>query len=254
MSGAAGRGDPVCLELAELSRHFGGLRAVDSVNLTVAAGERRAIIGPNGAGKTTLFNLISGELTPTSGRILLFGQDVTRLPPYRRAALGLGRTYQIMNLFPGLTVLENVLLAVQGLRAMKNSVHRAVDAYPELFAMAQNLLERVEMWEKRHLSIGSLSYGEQRQVELLLALAGHPRLLLLDEPTAGLAPAEARLVTQFVRALDPATTVLLIEHDMDVAFEVADRVTVLHFGQVLADGPKEEIRRDPEVQRIYLGT
>jgi branched-chain amino acid transport system ATP-binding protein len=242
-----------CLALTRLSKHFGGLRAVDSVDLEVRRGERRAIIGPNGAGKTTLFNLITGELPVTAGRISLFGQDITALPPYRRAALGIGRTFQIMNLFPRLTVLENVLLAVQGLRRIKYVMHRPVGAYPALQERARHLLERVGLWEKRDLPIASLSYGEQRQIEVLLALAGDPKLLLLDEPTAGLSPAETRVIVGILRSLDPSITVLLIEHDMDVAFEVADRITVLHFGKVLAEGTKEEIRTNPEVQSIYLG-
>ncbi len=246
-------GDEDCLVLVGLAKDFGGLRAVDSVNLTLGRGERRAIIGPNGAGKTTLFNLISGELPVTAGKVILFGKDATHLPPDRRVALGLGRTYQIMNLFPGLTVLENVLLAVQGLRRTKFVMHQSISAYPELFERARDLLEHVGLWEKRDLSITSLSYGEQRQMEVLLALAGDPKVLLLDEPTAGLSPAEARMLTGLLRTLDPSITMLLIEHDMDVAFDVAERITVLHVGRVLAEGAKEEVKRNPEVQKIYLG-
>lgn len=242
-----------CLALERVSKHFGGLRAVDGVSLEVRKGERRAIIGPNGAGKTTLFNLITGELPVTGGRIRLFGQDITHLPPHRRAALGIGRTFQIMNLFPKLTVLENVLLAVQGLQPTKYVMHRSLQAFPELEDRARRLLERVGLWEKRDLPITSLSYGEQRQVEVLLALAGDPKLLLLDEPTAGLSPAETRVIVGIIRSLDPSITVLLIEHDMDVAFEVAERITVLHFGKVLAEGTKDEIKANPEVQSIYLG-
>lgn len=243
-----------CLAVEGLSKHFGGLRAVDEVSLTVARGERRAIIGPNGAGKTTLFHLLSGELPATVGRVTFFGRDVTRLPPYRRAAMGIGRTYQVTNLFSRLTVHENVLLAVQGLRAVKYTVHRPILARRDICDRAQELLERVGLWEQRAQPITSLSYGEQRQIELVLALASHPTLLLLDEPTAGLSLAETSVLTSIVRSLDPSITVLLIEHDMDVAFEVSDRITVLHLGRVLADGTKDEIRQDPKVQDIYLGT
>ncbi len=245
--------DDICLKLVELSKDFGGLRAVDCVTLSVRHGERRAIIGPNGAGKTTLFNLISGELPTTAGQVVLFGRDITVFQPQRRAALGLCRTYQITNLFRGLTVLENVLLGVQGLRRTKYVMHRSLHAYPALFDRAHQLLEHVDLWEKRDLPTTSLSYGEQRQLELLLALAGDPRMLLLDEPTAGLSPGEARRLTGMLRTLDPSITVLLIEHDMDVAFDVADRITVLHLGRVLADGMKDEVRRNADVQKIYLG-
>ncbi|MDR5694550.1 MAG: ABC transporter ATP-binding protein [Armatimonadota bacterium] len=242
-----------CLVLEKVSKHFGGLRAVDGVTLEIRAGERRAIIGPNGAGKTTLFNLITGEFPVTAGRIWFFGQEITHLPPHRRAALGIGRTFQITNLFPKLTVLENVLLAVQGLRPTKYVMHRPIWGYPELQQQARHLIERVGLWEKRDLPLTNLSYGEQRQVEVLLALAGGPKLLLLDEPTAGLSPGETRVIVEIIRSLDPTITVLLIEHDMDVAFEVADRITVLHFGRVLAEGTKAEIKANREVQNIYLG-
>ncbi len=243
----------VCLRTDQLRKHYGGLRAVDGVDLEVREGERRAIIGPNGAGKTTLFHLLSGEVPATAGRILLFGQDVTRLPSYRRTALGVGRTYQVTNLFPRLSVLENTLLATLGLRREKYDPFSPLARYREPLEDARRLLEEFGLWEKRDWPIGSLSYGEQRQLEIVLALAGRPRLLLLDEPTAGLSPAETQAVAQLVQGLDSRITVLLIEHDMDVAFQVAHRITVLHFGRVLAEGTVEEVRANPEVQAIYLG-
>ncbi|MBI4011792.1 MAG: ABC transporter ATP-binding protein [Candidatus Rokubacteria bacterium] len=242
------------LTLAGVSKAFGGLRALDGVSLEVGAGERRAIIGPNGAGKTTLFNLISGELRPSEGRITLFGRDVTRLPPHRRAALGLGRTYQITNLFPRLTVLDNCLLAAQALSPAKLHLHRALRRYPRLFERARAVLAAVGLAGKEAETVRHLSHGEQRQLEIALALAGAPKLLLLDEPTAGLSPAESHLMTALLRTLDPAITVLIIEHDMDVAFALTDRVTVLHFGKVVADGVGEAVKADPLVQEIYLGT
>ncbi|MBI4589684.1 MAG: ABC transporter ATP-binding protein [Candidatus Rokubacteria bacterium] len=244
---------PPALSLSDLSKTFGGLRAVDGVMLQVEAGERRAIIGPNGAGKTTLFNLISGELPPTEGRITLFGRDVTRLPPHRRAARGLARTYQITNLFPRLTVLENCLLAVQALTSVKLHLHRALHRYPALFERARAVLEAVGLTGKEGETVRNLSHGEQRQLEIALALAGAPRLLLLDEPTAGLSPGESHLMTTLLKRLDPSITILVIEHDMDVAFELAKRVTVLHFGKVIADGLGEEVKANPLVQEIYLG-
>jgi branched-chain amino acid transport system ATP-binding protein len=247
------RRDETCLALVDVSKHFGGLRALEGVSLTVRRGERRAIIGPNGAGKTTLFNLISGELPVTSGRIVMFGQDITHLPPHRRCVLGLGRTFQITNLFPALSVLENVLLALLGTRRLKLAAHRPLGAYRDLFGEARRLLERVGLWEKHALPVTSLSYGEQRQIEVTLALASAPKLLLLDEPTAGLSPGEAKVLTAVIRALDPSITVLLIEHDMDVAFEVAELITVLHLGRVIAHGTTDEVRANPQVQQIYLG-
>ncbi len=243
----------LALGLSNVSKAFGGLRAVDGVSLRVKPGERRAIIGPNGAGKTTLFHLISGELPLTEGRITLFGRDVTRLPPHRRAALGLARTYQITNLFPRLTVLENCLLAVQGLSPTKLHLHRALSRYAALFDRARAVLGAVGLTGKEDETARNLSHGEQRQLEIALALAGSPKLLLLDEPTAGLSPAESHLMTALLKKLDPAITVLIIEHDMDVAFELTNRVTVLHFGKVVADGLGDEVKADSLVQEIYLG-
>ena len=249
MNGAA-----AALSLAGLSKEFGGLRAVDGVSLEVAPGERRAIIGPNGAGKTTLFSLISGETRPSRGRISLFGRDVTRSSPHRRAGLGLARTYQITNLFPRLTALENCLLAVQALTGAKFHLHRAIRRYPAFFERARAVLAAVGLGEQADEVVRNLSHGEQRQLEIALALAGSPRLLLLDEPTAGLSPAESHAMTALLKTLDPAMTVLVIEHDMDVAFALTDRITVLHYGKVVADGLSGEVKANALVQEIYLGT
>lgn len=241
------------LAISNVSKTFGGLVAVDGVTLEVRAGERRAIIGPNGAGKTTLFHLISGELPVSSGRIALFGRDVTRLAPHRRAGLGLARTYQITNLFPSLTVLDNCLLAVQALSPVKLHLHRPQTRYRGLFARARAVLDAVGLAGKEGETVRNLSHGEQRQLEIVLALAGTPKVLLLDEPTAGLSPAESQLMTALLKTLDPSITILVIEHDMDVAFQVTDRVTVLHFGKIVADGLGDEVRADRLVQEIYLG-
>jgi branched-chain amino acid transport system ATP-binding protein len=247
------KGTPV-LSLLGVTKSFGGLTAVSEVSLSVAAGERRALIGPNGAGKTTLFSLISGEQQVTSGQIRLFGRDITRLAPHRRAALGLTRTYQITNLFPRLSVMENCLLAVQGLRPMKYHLHRDLRRYPEVLEVTRAVLGAVGLLDKVGATVRDLSHGEQRQLEIALALAGSPRVLLLDEPTAGLSPAESAMMTALLKQLDPSITLLVIEHDMDVAFQLTDRITVLHHGRVVADGMREDVTASPLVQEIYLGT
>ena len=244
----------LALSLSNVSKAFEGLRALDGVSLAVTAGERRAIIGPNGAGKTTLFGLISGETRAAEGRITLFGRDVTRLPPHRRAVLGLARTYQITNLFPRLTALENCLLAVQALTSAKLHLHRALSSYTDHFTRARSVLEAVGLEGKEDEVVRNLSHGEQRQLEIALALAGAPKLLLLDEPTAGLSPAESHMMTALLKKLDPAITLLVIEHDMDVAFELTNRITVLHYGKVIADGLSHEVKVNPLVRETYLGT
>src|SRR5881392_3347804 len=241
------------LELRSVSKAFGGLRAVDDVALAVRAGERRALIGPNGAGKTTLFNVISGELPPSSGTITLFGLDVTRAAAHRRAARGLARTFQITNVFPSLTVLENCLLAVQALSPVKLAMHRPLGRYGDLHARARAVLEAVGLTARAGATAAHLSHGEQRQLEIALALAGRPRLLLLDEPTAGLSPVESQTMAGLIKRLDPAMTVLVIEHDMDIALEIVQHVTVLHYGRVIADGTREAVKADPLVREIYLG-
>ena len=248
MSGGA------ALAVTRLSKSFGGLRAVQQIDLSLAPGERHAIIGPNGAGKTTLFNLIAGELAPTAGRIALFGQDVTRLPPQRRAALGLARTFQVNTLFPSLTVTENLLLAVQGTLPTKLRLHRPISSYRDLYDRARAVLESVGLVGAGEVIVRTLSHGEQRQLEVALALASRPRLLLLDEPTAGLSLAESQRLTGLLKGLDRSMSLLVIEHDMDVVFDVAERITVLHDGKVIADGDRDEVKANPLVAEIYLGT
>ena len=245
--------DGFALELRDVSKAFGGLHAVDGVALAVRPGERRALIGPNGAGKTTLFNLISGALPVTSGTITLFGGDVTGMAQHRRAALGLARTFQISNLFPALTVLENCLLGVQALTRTRLVMHRPLARDAHLHERARATLAAVGLEDRAGAAVKNLSHGEQRQLEIALALAGRPRVLLLDEPTAGLSPAESRLMADLLKRLDPSVTVLMIEHDMDIALDVARNVTVLHYGRVIADGSREEIKENPLVREIYLG-
>ena len=242
------------LELKGLSKSFGGLRAVRGVSLTIMPGERKAIIGPNGAGKTTLFNLISGIFPATSGQILLFGRDVTGWPSYRRAAHGMARTFQVTSLFPKLTVLDNVLLAIKGRRASKFVMWRFLSSYREVYDKAHDLLERAAFVDRKYLEVRNLSHGEQRQLEIVLGLAADPDILLLDEPAAGLSSGESAEMARFLQKLDAKIAMLLIEHDMDIVFDVADEISVLHFGEVLESGSAAHIRSSAKVQEIYLGT
>jgi len=241
------------LTIDNVSKNFGGVAALAGVSLAVEAGERRVLLGPNGAGKTTLFHTISGNVTPSSGRIMLFGDDITALRPERRARLGLARTFQITNLFPRLTVLDSVLLALDGAGGRGMGLVPSPAADRAMDAQAQALLDRWGLAEAASRIVRALSYGEQRQLEIALALAGKPRLLLLDEPTAGLSPAETRRVVAMVHELPRDMTILMIEHDMDVAFELADRIAVMHLGRLIAEGDQAAIRANQQVTDIYLG-
>jgi branched-chain amino acid transport system ATP-binding protein len=242
------------LSVIDISRNFEGVQALDHVSFEVAPGERRLIIGPNGAGKTTLFNILAGSYAASDGRVALFGRDITGLPTYARARLGLSRTFQITNLFYRLTVLENILLALQAGRRAASPVLRLLQQDRTLIARADALLEQWELSELAKHAAQDISYGQQRQLDILLAMAVEPKVLLLDEPTAGLSAAEVPRVLTILRSLPRDTTVLMIEHDMDVAFELADRITVLHQGRLLAEGNVETIRNNPQVAEIYLGT
>ncbi len=241
------------LETRGLSKNFGGLRAVSDVSLAVVDGERRAIIGPNGAGKTTLFHLISGFLPPTLGTVSLFGRDVTRLRIHERAARGISRTFQVTNLFQKLTLFDNILLGVQGKKRSRFCFWRPLTTFHDTLTETERLLKEWNLWEKRDVPLKNLSYGEQRQIEVILALATNPRLLLLDEPTAGLSAAESASMTAFIKGLPREITIILIEHDMDVAFEIADGITVLYFGAILTEGRPEEIKGNARVTEVYLG-
>jgi branched-chain amino acid transport system ATP-binding protein len=247
-------GVPPVLELKGLSKSFGGLDAVQGVTLKVFPGDRRAIIGPNGAGKTTLFNLITGVFPATSGQVLLFGENITGWPSHRRTALGMARTFQVTSLFPKLTVLDNVLLAISGLRKMKFVMWRMLSSYRDLYDKAHRLLESVGYSDRKDVEVRNLSHGEQRQVEIVLGLASDPKILLLDEPAAGLASGESREMAEFLKKLDPGLAILLIEHDMDVVFDVVDHISVLQFGKLVEEGTTAQIRQSQKVREIYLGT
>jgi branched-chain amino acid transport system ATP-binding protein len=241
------------LKIDGLTKRFGGVYSLQHVSFRVEVGERLAIIGPNGAGKTTLFNLLAGQLPATDGRIYLFERDITRMAPHRRARLGVARSFQISNLFFNLTVLDNVLLAIQGTRSRSFQMFRSIAAYEDMFARAQQLLSTTALWEKRDDLVRNMSHGEQRNLEIVLSLALQPRVLLLDEPTAGLTDAESTNIFSIVNALGRDTTVLFVAHDMHLVLSVAERIIVLHYGLTIAEGTPEEIQANSRVKEIFMG-
>lgn len=242
------------LTIEHVSKNFGGLQALTNVDLHIEPGERRVVIGPNGAGKTTLFNIICGLIPPSSGKVFIFGKDVTKLPPHKRASLGIGRTFQITNLFSNLTVEENLLLSLKAVDTYNQFPLTPLLSYKHLCSRAEGLLNQSGLWEKRNVSVRNLSYGEQRQVEVIMALAQNPKLLLLDEFSSGLSSGEIITITSALKSLSRDITLLLIEHDMDVAFDVGEFFTVLHMGKVFAEGSLDQIKSNNKVQEIYLGS
>jgi branched-chain amino acid transport system ATP-binding protein len=243
----------IVLETDRLTKRFGGLAATDECSLEVVAGEIHALIGPNGAGKTTLLAQLAGELRPDSGRILFEGRDITRLPVHRRVAAGIARSFQITTLFPKFTVRENLALAVQARTGHSFDGFGVVADESDLDDGAEETAAQVGLSDVLDTVVGALSHGRQRQLELGMALACRPRLLLLDEPMAGADPEEAQAMGRLILALRPALTCILVEHDMDVVFRLADRISVLVAGRVIATGPAETIRTDPQVIAAYLG-
>jgi branched-chain amino acid transport system ATP-binding protein len=241
------------LELRDVTVAYDALRAVDGVTLAVPTGQRRAIIGPNGAGKTTLFNAISGVVLPTAGQVTFNGHDMTRMPPHRRARLGIARTFQITNLFPSLSVEDNMVLALRGGSRRKFSLFGSSARSAQEERQLGEALAAARLHAHAGTRVRELSYGEQRQLELALAIVVSPQLILLDEPAAGLSPAERRIVADVIRALPRTLTIVLIEHDMDLALGLADHVTCLHEGRVLIEADPDAIRRDARVQEVYLG-
>lgn len=245
--------DEIALQLDSVTRRFGGLVAVSDISLSVPAGARHGIIGPNGAGKTTLFNVISGELKATEGRIVLFGRDMTRLRAPRRVGLGLGRTYQITRTFNSLTVRENVALSAYGLRRSKFSMLRPWRSYREIERSIEETADRFNLRDRLDTLASDLSHGEVRQLEVALAITLKPRLLLLDEPGAGLSPGERVEMGSLLRGLPGDLTLVMIEHDMDLVREVVDTVSVLHYGELVVDGSTYDVQHHPRVREIYLG-
>jgi branched-chain amino acid transport system ATP-binding protein len=248
-----GKDDMETLRVEGLSKEFGGLLAVHRVSLSVNEGEHLAIIGPNGAGKSTLFNLLGGQLKPTSGRVFFEGQDITWMSSYRRAHMGIARTFQILNLLKELTVIENMLLALQGTRRSRFQLIRPMRKYSQLLSRAEVLLSSMDLWDKRDDIVHTLSYGEQRKLEIVLSLAAKPKLLLLDEPSSGLTAAESSEITEVINHLEGGITVIFVAHDMDLVFGVAQRIIVLHYGEIIVEGRPNEIQNDPKVREIYMG-
>jgi branched-chain amino acid transport system ATP-binding protein len=240
------------LVLSGVTRAFGALRAVDDVSFNVGAGQKYAVLGSNGAGKTTLFNAITGDFPPTAGRILFFGEDITALPPHERIRKGLRRTYQSSLLFRDLTVRENLFLAVRGVANGRFSFWRSGRSHPSTQATL-DLLERTRLAHIADERVANLAHGQQRQLEIGMALAGAPRMILFDEPAAGLSPVERRELVALLRSLPAHMSFILIEHDLDIALRVVERVTVMHNGRVLKTGSPDEIENDAEVQAIYMG-
>jgi branched-chain amino acid transport system ATP-binding protein len=241
------------LAITGLTKSFGGLRVTNGVDLAVEPGERRLIIGPNGAGKTTLFNLITGELVADAGSIALFGQDITRAPCRRRAHLGLARTYQIITLFPLDTILRNVVLALLGQSRLRWNPLVDLARQHDFAARAREALALVGLTHVANRPLTETSYGERRRVEIAMAMAQNPKVLLLDEPFAGLSIDERRDVRQLLAAIPPDVTIVMIEHNMDVALDFADRITLLHFGEVIVEGTRAEVVADPRTREVYLG-
>ncbi len=257
-NGTAPRADPRAggapiLQTVGLTVRFGGLTALNQVSLAVQPGEIRAVIGPNGAGKSTFFNCLTGVLLPSGGRILFAGEDITGLPPHQISRKAIARSYQITNILPGATVLENVRIAVQS-RRHGWSLLRHHWAYQEVFDGARAVLTAVGLGDKEDELAANLSHGEQRHLEIGIALATEPKLLCLDEPTAGMSVAETRATVELIRRIAADLTILIVEHDMEVVMGLARTITVLHYGEVLAEGTPAEIQANPRVQEVYLKT
>jgi branched-chain amino acid transport system ATP-binding protein len=244
---------PYALEIVKLKKAFGGLPVTQDVSLAIRPGERRLIIGPNGAGKTTLFNQVTGDLKPNSGQIKLFGADITQLAPHRRAHFGLSRTYQIITLFTGDTLEHNVTLGLLGLRPSRWQMWRPLSYYGELATEARRTLDSVGLLHLAAHPVSDIAYGEKRRVELAMALAQKPRVLLLDEPLAGLSNTERSTVKALIASIPRETTVVMIEHDMDTALDLAETVTLLNYGRVIVDGVRDAVIADERTREVYLG-
>jgi branched-chain amino acid transport system ATP-binding protein len=241
------------LRVEGLSKNFGGIEALRDVSFTVEAGEKLAIIGPNGAGKTTLLNVLNGQHSANSGHIYFMGRDIAHLSVYRRAHLGMGRAFQSSTLFPSMSVLNNLLLAIHGMRPSRLHFFRPFETYGEYDSEAEKYLRSVHLWEKKEEVVSDLSHGEQKRLEIAMSLALEPKLLLLDEPSAGLTTDESADVAAILRNLGPGITILIVAHDMDLIFGIADHILVLHYGQVLCSGTPNDVQCNAKVREIYMG-
>jgi branched-chain amino acid transport system ATP-binding protein len=241
------------LHVENLTKKFGGIEVLREVSFSVQQGERLLIIGPNGAGKTTLFNLIGGQLAPTSGKLFFLGQDITHKPAHQRAHLGIVRSFQICTLLSNLTVMENALLTFHGSQPTRYDMFKDYMAHKDVILRAERALEVAGLWDRRHEPVKTLSYGDQRRLEVVLSVALEPKLLLLDEPTNGLTNEESASIVELIRRSGTDVTIMVVAHDMDFVFEVADRINVLYYGGLLASGTPEEIRDNPQVKEIYMG-
>jgi branched-chain amino acid transport system ATP-binding protein len=243
------------LKIDNVSQAYGGLKVLENISFSVAPGEKVALIGPNGAGKTTALNVITGLLSPLSGRIYLAGQDITKLPVQRRIAMGMGRSFQITSLFAELSILENVLLALLGIQRISYHMFRKITSFGSVNEAANELLDSVDLWEERHLLPSEVSYGQQRRLELTLALASRPKVLLLDEPSAGLSNEESAGLARLLRLPEyEDAAILFVAHDMDLVFGVADRIFVLYYGSIFAEGSAADIQNNAKVREIYFGS
>lgn len=241
------------LRTEKLYKTFGALVVTHYIDFELKKGERRAVIGPNGAGKTTFFNLLAGQLSPTSGKIFFDDKEITKLTPYKRALIGIGRTFQKNNLFLNFTPIQNVIFSLQAKTDLNYNFYFRLNRYKKLGEAAAEILDKVNLLDEKDTLIKSLSYGKQRQLEIGIALASKPSLLLLDEPTAGMSPAETNKMMELIGSLPPDISIIIIEHDMEVVFSVADRISVLYYGELIAEGTKEEIQENRKVQEVYLG-
>lgn len=241
------------LRVENLTKSFGGVNAIENISFKVKKSERLAIIGPNGAGKTTLLKMLAGEFNVSDGKIFLFDKDITKSPEYKRVHNGMALSFQITSLFNDLTVLENLLLAIQSKKSFRNNIFRSRTSFKGLYEKAEVLLESMDLLEKKDESISSISHGEQRKLEIALSLASEPELLMLDEPNCGLTSTESKDISRLISRLGKDVTILLVAHDMDLVFDVADRIICLHYGEVIAEGTGQEIRNNPKVKEIYMG-
>ncbi len=242
------------MKVRNVAKNFGGLKVLQNVSFSLKAGEKVALIGPNGAGKTTLVNILSGLLSPTSGSIYLLGHEVTKLPPFDRVARGLSRSFQISSLFPALSLFSNVLMALYGVQKSRYQMFRSFRGYEDNNQRAQELLESIDLWDKKDIPVSDLSHGEKRRLEIVLSISSQPKVLLLDEPNAGLSSAETASLIHMVENLAVGTTTLVVAHDLDFIYRLCERVMVLYYGEIIADGSCQEIQTDRKVGSIYLGT